>query len=68
MENGKEVLAKVVQLRTQLVSQGHPSLAGGNRSDDIEDPLLFSRHWRKRAALSYQRGSHLRGSRGHRAI
>jgi hypothetical protein len=23
MENGKEVLAKVVQLRTQLVSQGH---------------------------------------------
>jgi len=23
MENGKEVLAKVVRLRTQLVSQGH---------------------------------------------
>lgn len=23
MENGKQILAKVVQLRTQLVSQGH---------------------------------------------
>ena len=54
MENGKEVLAKVVQLRTQLVSQGHTRhLLAETDLMTLEDPLLFSRHWRKRAALSH---------------
>ena len=69
MENGKEVLAKVVQLRTQLVSQGH------TRHLLAETDLMTLRiHCyspgigEKRTALSHQRGSHLRGSGGHRAI
>ncbi len=98
MENGKEIPAKLVQLRTQLVSQGHtrhllaetdlmtlrihcysiadptrepgthPAPAGGNRSDDATDPLLFSRYRRECASLSHQRRPHLSGTGRNRAV
>jgi hypothetical protein len=68
MEDSKGVLAKVVQLRTQLVSQGHARhllAETGLMSLRIHCYAPVSR---KRAALAYQGGSHLRGDGRHRTI